>query len=181
MNIYEKMNKCKKDLSATQLKKSGKNEFTGQPYFQLQDFLPTILTLCVENKLNTAVSFPDKAELTITNIEEPTEKIIVLSPFGSAALKGCHEVQNIGAVETYQRRYLYMAAFDIIETDILDSTIVNAIDEEINKLKRAQDKEELAKIWGPIYKKYKNDKATLIVLTKEKDIMKESLNLGSLI
>jgi hypothetical protein len=41
---------------------------------------------------------------------------------GSANLKGCHEVQNIGAVETYQRRYLWSAALEIIENDVLDST-----------------------------------------------------------
>jgi len=41
---------------------------------------------------------------------------------GSAALKGCHEVQNIGAVETYQRRYLWVAALEIVEHDALDKT-----------------------------------------------------------
>jgi hypothetical protein len=41
---------------------------------------------------------------------------------GSAALKGCHEVQNIGAVETYQRRYLWVSAMEIVEHDALDAT-----------------------------------------------------------
>jgi hypothetical protein len=41
---------------------------------------------------------------------------------GSASLKGCHEVQNIGAVETYQRRYLYTTAMAIVESDALDAT-----------------------------------------------------------
>jgi len=41
---------------------------------------------------------------------------------GSAALKGCHEVQNIGAVETYQRRYLWVTAMEIVEHDVLDAT-----------------------------------------------------------
>jgi hypothetical protein len=41
---------------------------------------------------------------------------------GSAALKGCHEVQNIGAVETYQRRYLWVTAMEIVEHDALDAT-----------------------------------------------------------
>jgi hypothetical protein len=40
---------------------------------------------------------------------------------GSAALKGCHEVQNIGAVETYQRRYLWVTAMEIVEHDVLDA------------------------------------------------------------
>ena len=35
---------------------------------------------------------------------------------------GCHEVQNIGAVQTYQRRYLYTTALAIVESDALDAT-----------------------------------------------------------
>ena len=46
----------------------------------------------------------------------------ITSPMGSAALKGCHEVQNIGAVETYQRRYLWVTAMEIVEHDALDAS-----------------------------------------------------------
>jgi hypothetical protein len=38
----------------------------------------------------------------------------------TASLKGCHEVQNLGAVETYIRRYLYQTAFEIVEADELN-------------------------------------------------------------
>jgi hypothetical protein len=48
------------------------------------------------------------------------------SPMGSAQLKGFHEVQNIGAVETYQRRYLYVTALAIVEHDALDATTGSA-------------------------------------------------------
>ena len=37
-------------------------------------------------------------------------------------LKGCNKIQALGGTETYQRRYLYMAAFDIIENDLFDKT-----------------------------------------------------------
>jgi hypothetical protein len=40
----------------------------------------------------------------------------------SAALKGCHDVQNLGAVQTYLRRYLWTNAFEIVEHDALDAT-----------------------------------------------------------
>jgi len=40
----------------------------------------------------------------------------------TASLKGCHEVQNLGAVETYVKRYLYQNAFEIVESDALNST-----------------------------------------------------------
>jgi hypothetical protein len=52
---------------------------------------------------------------------ETNQEIVITSPMGSAALKGCHEVQNIGAVETYQRRYLWVAALEIVEHDAVDA------------------------------------------------------------
>jgi hypothetical protein len=68
------------------------------------------------------VSFDkDIATMTIVDLESNTNMEIT-SPMGSAALKGCHEVQNIGAVETYQRRYLWVAALEIVEHDALDAT-----------------------------------------------------------
>jgi hypothetical protein len=44
----------------------------------------------------------------------------------SAELKGCHPVQNLGAVQTYLRRYLYTAAFELVEHDALDATTGSA-------------------------------------------------------
>ena len=35
-------------------------------------------------------------------------------------LKGCNKIQALGGIETYQRRYLYMCAFDIVENDMFD-------------------------------------------------------------
>jgi hypothetical protein len=60
--------------------------------------------------------------MTIVDLDNPEDRIVLTSPMGSAALKGCHEVQNIGAVETYQRRYLWVAALEIVEHDELDAT-----------------------------------------------------------
>ena len=39
-----------------------------------------------------------------------------------AALKGCHAVQNLGAVQTYLRRYLWTTALEIVEHDAIDAT-----------------------------------------------------------
>jgi hypothetical protein len=60
--------------------------------------------------------------MTIVDLDNVADTIVITSPMGSAALKGCHEVQNIGAVETYQRRYLWVAALEIVEHDALDKT-----------------------------------------------------------
>jgi hypothetical protein len=53
---------------------------------------------------------------------EDNSMVIIHSPMGSANLKGCHEIQNIGACETYSTRYLWTAALCIVEHDALDAT-----------------------------------------------------------
>ena len=39
----------------------------------------------------------------------------------TAELKGCHAIQNLGAVQTYLRRYLWVTAMEIVENDALDA------------------------------------------------------------
>ncbi len=122
MNIYEKLCDARLALQGLNLKKSGNRN--RMKYYELADFLPSVNAICKEKGLLPIVSFTEqKAKMTIVNIEKPEEQIEIESPFGSANLPGCHAVQNIGAVETYQRRYLYMVAFEIVESDILDGTL----------------------------------------------------------
>jgi len=123
MNIYNKLNLARTKFHTQKMKKSGRNDFAKYNYFELGDFLLPIMTILDECGLCGIVSFDKElATLKLIDLDDTTQQIIITSPFGSAALKGCHEVQNIGAVETYQRRYLWMAAFEIVEHDALDAT-----------------------------------------------------------
>lgn len=119
-NVYTKLMTARLKLQNSKLEKSGHNKFAGYKYFELGDFLPTVQNIFNELGLCGVVSYTqDLATLTIT---DGTDSIIITSPMGSAALKGCHEVQNVGAVETYQRRYLWVTAMEIVEHDVLDAT-----------------------------------------------------------
>jgi hypothetical protein len=60
--------------------------------------------------------------MTIVDVENPTDRIVISSPMAEAQLKGCHPVQNLGASQTYLRRYLWVAALEIIEHDAVDSS-----------------------------------------------------------
>ena len=126
MNIYEKLMKARLVLQGKKLAKTGHNKFAGYLYFELGDFLPVVQEIFAELKMIGIVSYTaDIAKLTIIDTESPMKDhgcIEITSPMGSAALKGCHEVQNIGAVETYQRRYLWVTAMEIVEHDALDAT-----------------------------------------------------------
>lgn len=125
MKVYRKLMEARINLQSTKLNKSGHNKFAGYQYFELGDFLPTIQNIFDRVGLCGVVSFTaDIATLTITDMDDLSQ-IVLTSPMGSAALKGCHEVQNIGAVETYQRRYLWVSAMEIVEHDVLDATTGN--------------------------------------------------------
>ena len=123
MNVYQKLNAARAKFHSIELKKSGHNKFAGYKYFELGDFIIPALEIFKEHGLTGIISFgKETADLRIVNNEKPEEVIVIESPMSSAALKGCHEVQNLGAVQTYLRRYLWVAALEIVEHDALDSS-----------------------------------------------------------
>jgi hypothetical protein len=122
MSVYTKLNQARLKLQNANLTKSGHNKFAGYKYFELGDFLPAIQKIFAELELCGIVSFGQElATLTITDTKD-NSKIEITSPMSTAALKGCHEVQNLGAVQTYIRRYLWVAALEIVEHDVVDAS-----------------------------------------------------------
>jgi hypothetical protein len=122
MGVHKKLMEARLLLQHAPLKKSGHNKFAGYSYFELGDFLPTINSIFYKTGLCGVVSFgKELASLTITDTEDGSE-IVLTSPMAEANLKGCHPIQNLGAVETYTRRYLWVSAMEIVEHDALDSS-----------------------------------------------------------
>ncbi len=122
MSVYKKLQEARIKLQNTELKKSGNNKFAGYSYFELGDFLPAIQQIFSELGLCGIVSFTHElAMLKIVDVESNGE-VVFTSPMAEASLKGCHPIQNLGAVETYQRRYLWVTAMEIVEHDALDAT-----------------------------------------------------------
>jgi len=123
MNIYQKLNAARDEFHKTKLKKTGHNKFSNYYYFELGDFLIPALQIFKQHGITGVISFgKEEASMTIIDVDKPEDRIVINSPMSSAALKGCHEVQNLGAVQTYLRRYLWVAALEIVEHDALDSS-----------------------------------------------------------
>ncbi len=136
MNIYEKIQKVKEEFLKRNVKKSGHNKFANYNYYELADITPPLIELCNSVKLFTKFSYDNiEAKLVVVNTEKPEEFEIYTSPMKELELKGCNEIQALGGVETYQRRYLYMSAFDIIENDMFDSTVADPKTKEDEKAK----------------------------------------------
>jgi hypothetical protein len=123
MNVYQKLNVARNKFHNTEIKKSGHNKFAGYKYFELGDFIVPALSIFDEVGLTSIISFgKESADMRIINTDKPEEMIVIESPMSEANLKGCHPVQNLGAVQTYIRRYLWVAALEIVEHDALDSS-----------------------------------------------------------
>jgi hypothetical protein len=180
MSVFTKLNQARIKLQNTELSKSGHNKFAGYRYFELGDFLPTVQNIFADLGLCGIVSYGTEiASLTIVDTED-NSNIVITSPMGSAALKGCHEVQNIGAVETYQRRYLWVTAMEIVEHDALDSSeplkAEPPVSYYIANLEAADSPAELRTAYALSYPKFNNNKTDQAKLVAAYEKIKAMLN-----
>lgn len=153
LNLYAKLQKVRVELQQSDLKKSGENTYSKYKYFELGDFLPRINELCDKYGLNTLFNFSkDMAKLTIVNVDNIEEFEVFTTPVEIASLKGGTAMQNIGATQTYARRYLYVMAFEVAENDLLDAGAIDH-DAEIAK-------EKISNIKAAIIKKAIDDTET---------------------
>ena len=122
MSVLKKLMEARIKLQSTKIEKTGNNKFAGYKYMQLDDFLPATQEIVNNLGLCGVVSFhTEEAVLTITDTDGGGA-IQIKSPMSTCALKGAHEIQNLGAVQTYLRRYLWVTAMEIVEHDALDSS-----------------------------------------------------------
>ena len=184
MGVYKKLADARRMMRSRTLKKSGHNKFAGYNYFELGDFLHPALEIFDELGLISIVSFTkEQAELCIVDTVGGGE-IVFTCPFGSAALKGCHEVQNMGACQTYNRRYLYTLALELLEHDALDSTTgsgnIETIDvgmmiDHLAAIDAASDLEELKNVYTVAYSACAGDKSWQKKVIDAKDKRKGAL------
>lgn len=122
MTIFEKLNEARLRFQNANVKKSGTNKFF--TYYELSDITPFINQLANELKFCCIVNFTsDMATLDFVDLEGDG-KITFTSPMAEVKLANGQPCQNLGAAQTYLKRYLYQHCFEIVENDILDATIV---------------------------------------------------------
>lgn len=134
-NLNESIIKIRVELQNSKLKKSGKNKFAGFDYFELADFLPRLNELMLEENVNDLFNIKDN-EATLTLIKGK-EKQIYSIPFTMfetpinmrydnntkkyKEVKSMQDIQYLGALNTYYKRYLYLNAFGITDGEVIDS------------------------------------------------------------
>lgn len=121
LNVYQKLQKCRAELSKKKLTKSGKNSYSNYKYFELGDFLPIVNELFYENGLAGEFNMHETiATLKIIDVEDTKSQIVFKTPLADASIKGSTPIQSLGGQITYLRRYLYINALEIAENDEID-------------------------------------------------------------
>lgn len=180
-NIYQKIQAVRLDLQKKNLKKTGKNPHMRYSYYELSDFLPALNELMDKYGLATRyVITKVNSVLRIIDTDKPEDQVRFAIPSAELALKGGQPIQNLGGQVTYLRRYLLMVAFEIVESDYVDSQKHDhkpTLDEaSIKKIKATKTLEELAEVCKAIKAKkgVKFHEAILEVYTdKKKEIQNE--------
>ena len=126
MNLNNSIIKIRVDLQNSKLKKSGKNAFAGFTYFELKDFLPKLNDLMLQEGINDNISINDDVmTLTLVKDDERQEYsipfIIYDTPLSKNGNKSMQDIQYLGALNTYYKRYLYLNAFGITDGEVVDS------------------------------------------------------------
>ncbi len=140
-SIYARLADAREQFHNMELEKTGYNSYGKYNYFELGDFLIPAMKCLKDNGLVTLpIDFgTDFATMTLCEIESDVN-IFFRSPMSNAhyvyikddgattmtvdqgaSLRGCHPIQNTGAVQTYQRKYLWISLMEIVEHDALDS------------------------------------------------------------
>lgn len=118
--IYAKLVDARSEFHKLPLKKSGFNAFHKFTYFELSDFLIPGLECLAAEGLLPVISFTDElATMTIYDTGSG-ESIAITSPMRNVEMKGSNAMQSLGAAETYNSRYLWVAALQIVENDQID-------------------------------------------------------------
>ena len=122
-------------LQNAKLKKSGKNKFAGFDYFELSDFLPKLNELMEAEGVNDRYYIKDDyAVLELIKGEEVNSYTMPFVMFETPVnikvdgatgetreVKTMQDIQYLGALNTYYKRYLYLNAFGITDGEVIDS------------------------------------------------------------
>lgn len=122
LNVYGKLLEARKRFLDAGVKKNGVNRYAEFKYFTLDDIIPVKQEIFKELGLADMISFDhDVATLLIVNTDNLEERIYFTSQLAPDESLIKNPIQKVGAIQTYVRRYLYMLALDIIESDGIEA------------------------------------------------------------
>ena len=158
MNVYGKLLEARKRFLDAGIKKTGVNRYAEYKYFTLDEIIPVKQEIFRDLGLADVITFGNEvATLTIFNVDNPEESIDFMSQLAADESMIKNPIQKVGAIQTYVRRYLYLLALDIIESDGIEAT-TDKLDPESDETpepkpktpKRPKTEEEREEIKGEL-------------------------------
>lgn len=152
-NLNESIISIRVKLQDSKIKKTGKNKFAGFDYFELADFLPKLNELMLEESVNDLFTVEEEqATLTLIKGEERQTYKMPFTRFDTpltfkkdkagnfikdkndewVQVPSMQDIQYLGALNTYYKRYLYLNAFGITDGEVID----NMDNEELTSTKK---------------------------------------------
>lgn len=140
-SLNESIIKIRVELQNSKIKKSGKNKFAGFDYYELADFLPKLNDLMLRNGINDRFTIENgRAILTLIKNEESQTYEMPFERFETPLVykkdksgnfmkdksgeyiqtPSMQDIQYLGALNTYYKRYLYLNAFGITDGEVID-------------------------------------------------------------
>ncbi len=168
-NLNESIIQIRVDLQNSKIKKSGKNKYAGFDYYELADFLPKLNELMLKYGVNDKFTIEEeKATLTLIKGDESQVYNIPFERFETPLvykkdkngsfikdkngeliqIPSMQDIQYLGALNTYYKRYLYLNAFGITDGEVIDSMDNNEIQSRKSntKAKVKESQEDVAKV-----------------------------------
>ena len=122
-------------LQKSSIKKSGHNSFSNFDYYELADFLPRLNELMLQEEVNDIFTIEEGyAKLILLKGDEKQEYKIPFTLYETPLnwkynktiqeneqVKSMQDIQYLGALNTYYKRYLYLNAYGITDGEIIDS------------------------------------------------------------
>lgn len=197
LSLNESIIQIRVELQNTKIKKSGKNKFAGFDYYELADFLPKLNELMSKYKVNDLFTIEnDKATLTLIKGDEKQTYsmpfVIFETPLTYKKDKNgnfmkdkngdfiqvpsMQDIQYLGALNTYYKRYLYLNVFGITDGEVIDSMDNNEMSKKTTKTptKRVNTTKTAEPITEPVEEKKETDFRTLLMM----ELKKQGININ---
>ena len=146
MSLNKSIIKIRVALQNMNLKQSGKNKFAGFSYFELSDFLPSLNVLMLESDLNDRYYVKDEMACLDLIMGDEVQTYTIpytqfMTPTNKSGQPSMQDIQYLGALNTYFKRYLYLNAFGITDGEIVDAMDNRELStrvKEVEKISEAQ-------------------------------------------
>lgn len=123
VHLLRKIMLARKKFKDKGITKSGYNKFQNFSYYELKDIIPEAIEICIELDMATRFTYENNHyALKIYDLENKEETEFCM-PGKEYQNEGNinNQLQNLGKIQTYIRRYLYMQFLDITENDVVDA------------------------------------------------------------